>query len=111
MRSGRRIFLFLGGGLMTALAAGCSAEPSARPSDPAGPARVVIDNFTFDPPELTVPVGATVTWVNRDDVPHTATSTARPRAFDSGALDTDDTFSSASPPPARSTTSAPLTRG
>jgi amicyanin len=78
---------------MTALAAGCGTEPSARRPETAGPARVAIDNFTFDPPELTVPVGATVTWVNRDDVPHTATSTARPRAFDSGALDTDDTFS------------------
>lgn len=43
--------------------------------------------------ELTVPIGAEVTWVNRDDVPHTATSTVKPRAFDSGALDTDQTYS------------------
>jgi plastocyanin len=34
-----------------------------------------------------------VTWINRDDVPHTATSTAKPKAFDSGALDTDQTYS------------------
>jgi plastocyanin len=79
---------------------------------------VVIDNFTFDPPELTVPAGATVTWVNRDDVPHTATSTAKPRAFDSGTLDTDGTFThrftapgTASLPPGRSSTSAPSIRG
>jgi hypothetical protein len=37
--------------------------------------------------------GATVTWINRDDVPHTATSSASPRAFDSKALDTDERFS------------------
>ena len=71
---------------------------TARPDKPAAesPAKantVVIDNFTFAPAELTVPIGAEVTWVNRDDVPHTATSTVKPRAFDSGALDTDQTYS------------------
>ena len=55
--------------------------------------RVTIDNFTFDPPTLTIPPGTKVTWVNRDDVPHTATSTAKPKSFDSGALDTDQQFS------------------
>jgi len=54
---------------------------------------VVIDNFTFDPPKLTVEAGAKVTWINHDDVPHTATSSTRPRAFDSGTLDTDEKFS------------------
>jgi plastocyanin len=54
---------------------------------------IVIDNFTFDPPEATVPVGAEVTWINHDDVPHTATSTAKPKAFDTGALDTDQQYS------------------
>jgi len=59
MRRGRTLLL-LGGGLLTALAAGCGTEPGARPPDPAGPARVIIDNFTFDPPELTVPVALEV---------------------------------------------------
>jgi plastocyanin len=64
-------------------------------SDEAAPqtTRVLIDNFTFNPATLTVTAGATVTWVNRDDVPHTATSSAKPRVFDSGALDTDERFS------------------
>ncbi len=71
---------------------------AARPGKPAAepPAKantVVIDNFTFDPPVLTVAAGTEVVWVNHDDVPHTATSTVKPRAFDSGALDTDQTFS------------------
>jgi plastocyanin len=55
--------------------------------------QIKIDNFTFDPPTLTIAVGTKVTWVNRDDVPHTATSTAKPRSFNSGTLDTDQQFS------------------
>ncbi|MDT7810947.1 MAG: hypothetical protein QOJ42_863, partial [Acidobacteriaceae bacterium] len=35
---------------------------------------VVIDNFSFSPGTLTVPVGATVTWSNHDNVPHGVTS-------------------------------------
>jgi plastocyanin len=30
---------------------------------------VKIDNFTFNPDTLTVPVNSTVTWVNKDDIP------------------------------------------
>jgi plastocyanin len=56
------------------------------------PNQVVIDNFAFKPATLTVTVGTRVTWLNRDDVPHTATSTTKPRHFDSGTLDTDDSF-------------------
>jgi plastocyanin len=36
---------------------------------------VKIDNFSFAPGTLTVPVGTTVTWTNRDDIAHTAVST------------------------------------
>jgi plastocyanin len=61
---------------------------------PAGP-RVTIDNFAFSPQVLTVAPGTTVTWLNRDDVPHTATSSDSPRKFNSGAMDTDETFSHA----------------
>jgi plastocyanin len=62
-------------------------EPSAEPN------QVVIDNFRYSPRSLTVSAGTKVTWINRDDVPHTATSIVRPRAFDSKTLDTDDQFS------------------
>ena len=64
-----------------------------RPAVEPEPRQVFIDNFTYDPPTLTVDPGTRVTWVNRDDVPHTATSSTKPRAFDSGALDTDMRFS------------------
>jgi plastocyanin len=66
--------------------AGTEAEPKPVPN------QVVIDNFAFRPATLTVTAGTRVTWVNRDDVPHTATSTKKPRAFDSRTLDTDEKF-------------------
>jgi len=57
----------------------------------AADATVKIDNFTFDPPRLTVKAGTTVTWYNEDDIPHTVAATGR--QFRSKALDTDDKFS------------------
>jgi plastocyanin len=91
--------------LFTALVGGCSRspggadDPGARPaSDPSvvidpSPVWIVIDNFTFNPAEITIPAGTKVTWVNHDDVPHTATSSVKPKRFDSGTLDTDDQYS------------------
>ncbi|HYL84927.1 MAG TPA: cupredoxin family copper-binding protein [Candidatus Angelobacter sp.] len=52
---------------------------------------VKIDNFSFGPSALTVPAGTTVTWTNRDDIPHTVVSTDG--VFKSKVLDTDDKFS------------------
>jgi plastocyanin len=52
---------------------------------------VKIDNFSFGPAAVTVPLGTTVTWTNRDDIPHTVVSTDG--VFKSKALDTDDKFS------------------
>jgi plastocyanin len=51
---------------------------------------VKIDNFSFGPGTLTVPVGTTVTWTNRDDIPHTVVSTEG--VFKSKVLDTDEKF-------------------
>jgi plastocyanin len=52
--------------------------------------KVMIDNFTFEPAQLTVKVGTTVTWTNRDDIPHTVVSAGK---FRSKTMDTDGTFS------------------
>ena len=62
---------------------------------PAGAAHaedvaVHIDNFVFEPAQLTVKVGQTVTWTNRDDIPHTVVCAGK---FRSKAMDTDGTFS------------------
>lgn len=53
---------------------------------------VKIDNFTFGPGTLTVPVGTTVTWINKDDIPHTVVSTDDSKTFKSKVLDTDEKF-------------------
>ena len=50
-----------------------------------------IDNFMFTPMELTIAPGTQVTWVNKDDVPHTVVSVEH--KFKSKALDTDEIFS------------------
>lgn len=64
--------------------------PSAPSIQPAT-TEVKIDNFSFGPETVTLPVGATVTWTNRDDIPHTVVS--NDGLFKSKALDTDDQFS------------------
>jgi plastocyanin len=56
----------------------------------AGPPRVDIKDFRYGPPELTVPPGARVTWMNHDEEPHTITSTTG--AFSSTGLSHDETF-------------------
>lgn len=54
-------------------------------------AEVKIDNFSFGHVTVTVPPGTTVTWTNRDDIPHTVVSTDG--SFKSKVLDTDEKFS------------------
>ncbi len=58
---------------------------------PAEQVQVSIDNFTFGPADLAVAAGTTVTWTNKDDIPHTVVSTQK--VFASPVLDTDQKFS------------------
>jgi amicyanin len=53
---------------------------------------VSIDNFTFSPPTLTVKIGTTVTWTNKDDIPHGIAS-SNSAFVKSKAMDTDDSYS------------------
>ena len=64
---------------------------TANDQSPAAKAEVKIDNFSFGPQTVTVSVGATVTWINRDDIPHTVVSTDG--VFNSKVKDTDEKFS------------------
>jgi plastocyanin len=52
---------------------------------------VAIDNFTFNPQHTVVKMGTTVTWTNKDDIPHAVA--AANKLFKSKALDTDDNYS------------------
>lgn len=73
----RTAALFVAGIVIGALVLGgvvWMTGPGLAPNAPPGGTTVVIKNFAFTPAVLTVPVGATVTWVNQDSVYHTATS-------------------------------------
>ncbi|MDQ3693966.1 MAG: ScyD/ScyE family protein [Chloroflexota bacterium] len=74
------------------LAPSCGGEASAAApvADTGATASVTIADFAFSPPELAVAAGETVTWVNHDWAPHTAT--AGDGGFDSGRLDEGASF-------------------
>jgi plastocyanin len=57
----------------------------------SGETQLAIDNFTFKPDAITVPVGTRIVWVNDDDIPHSIVETMG--KFHSPALDTEDKFS------------------
>ena len=75
--------------LFGCVALASTSLPAAEP--PQQTNTVVIDNFSFIPQTLIVPSGTKVTWVNRDDVPHTVVSVDK--QFKSHPLDTDEKFS------------------
>jgi plastocyanin len=70
--------------------AGLVAVALATTATQADEIQVKIDNFTFNPQQITVKAGTTVVWTNHDDIPHTVTSSTK--VFKSNALDTDDKF-------------------
>jgi plastocyanin len=76
------------------------AKPQARLSTATLPvmqakpqtgAQVTLNNFKFEPPNLTVTTGATVTWTNKENSPHTVT--ADDNAFSSPNLAANAAFS------------------
>lgn len=75
------------------VAAGCGSKKTTTPttpkttpstSPPSGStgSTVVIKDFTFEPSQLTVKAGTTVTWKNEDSTVHTVTGTG----WDSGQV-------------------------
>jgi plastocyanin len=51
---------------------------------------ITIDSYAFKADTITVPIGTTVVWENRDDIPHNVVAAAG--GFRSQALDTEDKF-------------------
>ncbi|HLY61218.1 MAG TPA: cupredoxin family copper-binding protein [Terriglobia bacterium] len=85
------------GVVVLVLAFGLIRSSHARPAaagqnDSTHKLQVKIDNFSFSPSPLTVPVGSTITWTNQDDVPHNVISTEG-KALKSPVLDTNEKFS------------------
>ena len=79
---------------VTGAALACVIAPSVAQQNVVP---VTIDNFVFEPARLTVKAGTTVTWLNRDDIPHTVA--AKDRLFKSKVMDTDESFSFTFPAP------------
>lgn len=70
------------------------------PTTPAipGVVNVTIQTFAFLPATVTVPAGTTVTWTNKDSLPHTIVNDLNPRfsvgaMFSSGELQTGQQYS------------------
>ena len=60
-----------------------------------GEDEVWIQNISFIPDTLNIPVGTTVTWINQDSTAHTVTSKDTVNSeilFDSGSIPGHDTF-------------------
>ena len=93
--------------------AGCGSSSSAANTSTSTPAAssgattggattgasVTIQNFAFSPSTLTIKPGTTVTWTNKDSVPHDVTSTNGPGVnatqtslYTSGTMSTGQTF-------------------
>ncbi|MFI5071696.1 MAG: cupredoxin family copper-binding protein [Terriglobales bacterium] len=77
--------------LSLALLATVTSKRLASSRSEVATTSVDIDNFSFAPRQLTIPAGRRVTWINKDDVPHTIISVDH--RFKSKALDTNDKFS------------------
>jgi plastocyanin len=86
----RRTLLNVALALLVCSAGTTAAQKPAKPAaaqKPAKPAThtVTIDATSFKPATLTVKPGDTVLWVNKDIIPHTATS-KKAAVFDSSTL-------------------------
>jgi amicyanin len=66
----------------------CAVSPAAAQEKAA---KIHIDNFAFTPAEITVSPGTTLTWENRDDIPHNVVATDK--SFRSKVMDTEQKFS------------------
>lgn len=86
------VAVFIAVAVLGVAALGAKNSVVAAQQKPQG-AEVKIDNFSFGPASLNVSLGTTVTWTNRDDIPHTVVSTDDPKVFKSKVLDTDERFS------------------
>ena len=73
------------------LLAGVMPGIAATPARAAQTHTVSIVDFSFEPGQLTIAIGDTVTWTNDDGAAHTATATGG--AFDSGNIEPGDAFS------------------
>jgi plastocyanin len=93
----RKALLLLLVGLLAVGLAGCGGDdtPSGSASADeasAGGSEVAIGGFEFQPADLTVPAGTTVTWTNEDRAPHSIQDDSDLGAEEGDELAQGDTF-------------------
>ena len=71
-----------------------AASPASDAADTtaANTVQVSIQNYAFSPASLSVAVGTTVVWTNKDTAPHTVTISSGPVKFSSPDLQTGDSY-------------------
>jgi plastocyanin len=87
-RSSKRVELaVLAAALSLLLASAAAQDPKPKPKPRPKPVThtVVTEGLKFQPETLTINLGDSVVWVNKDPFPHTATSKAG--GFDSKQID------------------------
>jgi plastocyanin len=82
----RRLFALAGAAALCLSIAGTSTVAAAD-----DPSTIVVKSFMFAPMTIKVKVGTKVTWMNKDEEPHTVSSDDG--LFRSSAMDTDESFS------------------
>jgi plastocyanin len=82
----RRLLLRRALGVVVLVGAGTRLAAAREPGD----AEIIVDNFTFAPTPLLVKAGATVTWMNHDDIPHSIVCPML--KMKSHPMDTDESF-------------------
>src|SRR4029434_4503694 len=75
-----------------------AGETKDTDSSGAGGNKIEIKDFVFNPQTITVKSGEKITWINRDEEPHTIVSVEK-QFKKSSALDTDQEFSITAGPP------------
>ncbi|MFA5268846.1 MAG: plastocyanin/azurin family copper-binding protein [Methanoregula sp.] len=83
--------------ILASMAGGCASSqtPSTATAQTATPGgnSILIKNFAFDPPALTVKTGTSVTWTNQDPAPHALVSDpGTPASFSSESLSTGSSY-------------------
>jgi plastocyanin len=87
-RSFKTVYIMIIALLMLAAVSGCGAAPNDNPPSAPDGNTVIIENHEFQPAEITIQSGETVTWINKDSVKHTITADS----FDSGLIGKDESF-------------------
>lgn len=78
-------------GLLVGSVVGLTRSRDTGTDAPVGPKAVEIAGFAFEPDQLVVSMGDTVTWTNRDNTTHTTTGRGTD-VIDSPDIAGDDTF-------------------